>query len=153
MLQPTPLPLQLVMSSCVLWSGFGRSTFGYIMVGFSSADNWFFTKTCRKASPEPCFLIPPAYVSCSLTDNTFGEEPEHPDVWGSSTYRKGPLPTVYTDVKVGEGYRIDGMELSDSRGLLVSECLDTRWAREEGGFKMCAYGIYLHTRDPLPQGY
>lgn len=120
------------------------------MVGFSSAEPWFFSKTCRTASPEPCFLIPPAFVNCSR--DAFGDEPEHPDVHGSHTYRKGPLPPQLTGVHVGEGAKVEGMNLSDARGVLVSECPDTWWVRTHGGSKLCPYGIFVHTRDRPLQG-
>lgn len=121
------------------------------MVGFSSAEPWFFSKTCRRASREPCFLIPPAFVNCTLKGDTFANEADHPDVHGSNNYRHGPLPTQYTGVPLGEGARIEGMELHGPQGVLVSECPDSSWVRTQGGEKLCPYGIRVNAKDQ-PQG-
>lgn len=125
-----------------------RSTFGYLMVGFSSADPWFFSKTCRKASPEPCFLIPPASVNCAPPGDTFAREPDHPDIHGSAIFRNGPRPMQFTNVSVGKGAQVQGMDLSDEKGLLICECPDTWWVRTYGGSALCPYGIVVLTRDP-----
>jgi len=135
------------------WFNVCRSTFGYLMVGFSSAEPWFFSRTCRKAFPAALFPHPTRHLSTApYADNTFGEEPDHPDVHGSKNYRRLPLPAEFADVAVGEGYGVQGMNLSDSQGVLISECPDAVWVRTQRGSETCKYGIVVHTRDLPTQG-
>lgn len=134
------LTIALASSTLILTP---RSTFGYIMAGFSAADPWFLTAPCIPASPEPCLLIPPPKVSCSVTDGCFDG---HRIV---QVFTEDP--TEPTTFNVGSDFLENGMSLShngailnDQEGPLVTPCADSVWARRDAPY--VPYGLLIKTR-------
>lgn len=121
-----------------------RSTFGYGAVGLSSAKPWFLSGTCRRANPDPCFLIPPASVNCSTTGGVFSES-ENPHVLGSKNFRPVPLPLELGDIPAGSDVSITGMKLERDGHAIVGECPDTQWLRSKPGALYSPPGLALLT--------